>query len=198
MPTPYGKRQQRRRDRHWTDIVRGRVIVGFYENDFFSQCAFAAYVEWCMVVRVRRSVVRNDLAMDSRGGESGNNVVHGCWPKSAHSVYGGSPRRPLAHRTLHHTPAVYGKLYSRFWRVVNDDGWLRKSRGVSSSESLCRSCIRSPGPRTMSATTDRTNGGPKFHPSPTPLPAGLYNMHTMTCTTAQCEFRGKYTSLPLP
>lgn len=88
MPTPYGKRQRRRRDRQWTDIVRGRVIVRFYENDFFSQCAFAAYVEWCMVVGVGWRVVRNDLATDSRGGEGGNNVVCGCWPKSAHSVYG--------------------------------------------------------------------------------------------------------------
>lgn len=33
-----------------------------------------------------------------------------------------SPRRPLSYPILHHTRAVYGELYSRFWRVVNDDG----------------------------------------------------------------------------
>jgi len=55
---------------------------------FFSQCAFAVLSESLWTWGGCVGVVRNNLATENRRGGGGNNVVRGCWPKSAHSVYG--------------------------------------------------------------------------------------------------------------
>lgn len=162
-------------------------LVGtFYGRDFiffamrfrrFRRVIVNAGWTWCVCVCVRwmgvgGGVVRNNLAtLSRRRGGGGNNVVRGCWPKSAHSVYGVFTTPPSILTTVY-AETVYGELYSRFWRGgsggrrrLTPDIRRRFRRGAALQ------VVHSITWTENNVSDDRSdfNGcGPKFRSSPTP------------------------------